>query len=95
MKYDKDTLRKKAIALAYKEGYNAPKVIAKGQGEIAEKIVETGQEEGIAIYEDEKLIENLMNLDLYEEVPPELYEAISEIILFVYSLDKEKGEKND
>ncbi|MCF6460561.1 EscU/YscU/HrcU family type III secretion system export apparatus switch protein [Clostridium sp. Cult3] len=92
MKYNKDTLKKKAVALAYKEEYNVPKVIAKGQGDIAEKIVKTGQEAGIRIYEDEKLIEDLINLDLYEEIPPELYEAISEIILFVYSLDKDKGE---
>ena len=88
MKYNKDTLKKKAVALAYKEEYNVPKVIAKGQGDIAEKIVKTGQEAGIRIYEDEKLIEDLINL----EIPPELYEAISEIILFVYSLDKDKGE---
>ena len=54
--------------------------------------MEVGKKKNIEIYEDKDLIEDLLKLDLYEEIPPELYEAVSEIILFVYSLDKEKGE---
>ncbi|NMB28303.1 MAG: flagellar biogenesis protein [Tissierellia bacterium] len=92
MKTKKDNLNKKAVALIYKKKYNAPKVIAKGKGETADKIVEVGKKKNIEIYEDKDLIEDLLKLDLYEEIPPELYEAVSEIILFVYSLDKEKGE---
>lgn len=95
MKHNKDKIIKKAVALSYKKEYNAPKVIAKGKGKIAEKIVERGSKEGIEIYRDEKLIEDLINLDLYEEIPEELYEAVSEIILFVYLLDKEKGGSRD
>ena len=92
MKKKKDKSNKKAVALSYKKEDNAPKVIAKGKGEIAKKILEVGKEKNIEIYEDKELIDDLLKLDLYEEIPPELYEAISEIILFVYSLDKEKGE---
>jgi flagellar biosynthesis protein len=92
MKKAKDDKNKKAVALSYKEEYNAPKVIAKGKGEIADKILEVGEKNKIHIYEDKGLVEDLLKLDLYDEIPPELYEAVSEIILFVYSLDKEKGE---
>lgn len=92
MKKKKDILNKKAVALIYREEYRAPKVIAKGKGETADKILEVGKEKDIEIYEDKDLIDDLLKLDLYEEIPPELYEAVSEIILFVYFLDKEKGE---
>ncbi len=92
MKKRKDYLNKKAVALIYKEEYKAPKVIAKGKGETADKIVEVGKDKDIEIYEDKNLVEDLLKLELYEEIPPELYEAVSEIILFIYSIDKEKGE---
>lgn len=92
MKKEKINKNKKAVALSYKDEYNAPKVIAKGKGEIAEKILDLGKEKNIEIYEDKKLVEDLIKLDLHEEIPPELYEAVAKIILFVYSLDKEKGE---
>ncbi|MCF6466394.1 EscU/YscU/HrcU family type III secretion system export apparatus switch protein [Clostridium sp. Cult2] len=92
MKKDKIKRNKKAVALSYKEGYKAPKVLAKGKGEIAERIVEVGKEEKIEIYEDKELIEELINLDLHEEIPPQLYEAVAKIVFFVYQLDKEKGE---
>jgi flagellar biosynthesis protein len=89
---NKDAKDRKAIALSYKEEYNAPKVIAKGKGEIADRILEVAKKEEIEIYEDEDLAEDLLKLELNDEIPPELYEAVSEIILFVYSLDREKGE---
>lgn len=95
MKRNNGKSKKKAVALSYKKDYNAPKVIAKGQGEIAEKIVEKGKAEGVHIYKDEKLIKDLIDLELYEEIPRELYEAVSEIILFVYLIDKEKGGTDD
>ena len=91
-----DHKNKKAVALKYKENEDvAPRVIAKGKGEIAEKIIETGEKSKIQIYEDENLIEDLLKLELYDEIPPELYEAMAEIILFVYSINKEKGDCYD
>ena len=92
MKIKRDFSNKKAAALSYRKEYNAPRVIAKGKGKTAEKIVEVGKKEDIVIYEDQNLIEDLLRLELNEEVPQELYEAVSEIILFVYSIDKEKEE---
>lgn len=82
----------KAVALSYKQNYNAPKVVAKGKGETANNIIQVAQDSNVEIYEDENLAENLLKLDLYEEIPPELYEAVSHVILYVYYLDKEKGE---
>jgi flagellar biosynthesis protein len=84
--------RKKAVALKYKDDYNAPKLIAKGKGEVAEKIIEKGKNTDVYIYKDEKLVDDLVKLELYDEIPKELYEAVAEIIFFVYSLDKEKGD---
>ncbi len=52
-------------------------------GKLADKIVEVGgKDKDIEIYEDKNLVEDLLKLELYEEIPPELYEAVSEIILF-------------
>lgn len=93
MRYDNNYKNKKAVALKYKENKDAvPRVIAKGKGEIAQKIIETGEKSKVQIYEDEKLIDDLLKLELYDEIPPELYEAVSEIILFIYSIDKKKGD---
>lgn len=91
MEGNKKHKRKKAVALKYSEDYIAPKVVAKGKGEIAEKIIDRGKDTDIHIYEDEKLVEDLIKLELYDEIPKELYEAVAEIIFFVYSLDREKG----
>lgn len=82
---------KKAVALGYdKEKDEAPRVVAKGKGPIAEKIVEIAREAGVAIQEDEQLVEYLSALDLYQEIPPFLYEVVAEILAFVYRMDRER-----
>lgn len=76
---------KKAIALKYeKEKDNAPKVVAKGKGIVAQKIIEIAEENGIYIKEDPELVEILSTLDIYEEIPEELYKAVAEILVFIY-----------
>ncbi len=76
---------KKAIALKYEKGKdNAPKVVGKGQGEVAKRIIEIAEENGIYIKEDPELVEILSTLDLYEEIPEELYKVVAEILAFVY-----------
>ncbi len=73
-----------AIALTYeKESDNAPKVIAKGYGEIATRIVELAKENDIIIETNPMLAEALSNVELDETIPIELYEAVAEIIGFV------------
>lgn len=80
------------MALSYnKEKDDSPKIVAKGKGVIAENIIKKAKESDVTIYEDDKLIKNLMKIDLNDEIPEELYEVVAEVILFVYSLDNKKG----
>ncbi|NLB88394.1 MAG: flagellar biosynthesis protein FlhB [Syntrophomonadaceae bacterium] len=84
-----EKLKQKAVALKYDaEVDQAPIVVAKGKGYIAENIINTAQESGVPIKEDNELIDYLMSLDLYEEIPPELYPIIAEILAFIYRVDK-------
>lgn len=81
----------RSVALAYSpETDKAPKVIASGRGEIAQRIVDIAAEHGIHIHEDPDLVEALSQLDLDDEIPVDLYIVISEILAFVYSLNQEK-----
>jgi len=82
--------QKKSVALQYDEAKSdsAPKVVAKGSGEIAEKIIETATESGIPIYEDKALVEVLSEIELDREIPPELYKAVAEILAWVYKAHK-------
>jgi flagellar biosynthesis protein len=85
---------KKAVALKYKSGQdNAPKVTAKGTGLIAEKIIAVARKQGIPVKDDPNLIEVLSRLDLDQEIPPELYVVVAELLAFVYSLNRKKGSK--
>jgi flagellar biosynthesis protein len=80
---------KKAAALRYRQNEDsAPKVIAKGRGKVADKILEVAERCNIPIKEDKALVEVLSSLDLYQEIPPELYRAVAEILAFIYALSK-------
>ena len=84
--------QKKAVALKYQgESDKVPRLIAKGKGEVAEKILEIAREHNIYIHDDPDLIEVLSRLDLNEQIPPELYLVVAELLAFVYSLNS--GEK--
>jgi len=77
--------QKKAAALRYdKKTDSAPKVVAKGSGMIADRILQLAREHHIPIREDAQLVEVLAKLDLYQEIPPELYRAVAEILSFIY-----------
>jgi flagellar biosynthesis protein len=78
----------KAIALKYdRKKDNAPRVIAKGRGEIAKKIIEVAQAHNVPLYGDKNLIQILEALDLETEIPPELYRAVAEVLSFIYRLN--------
>ena len=81
----------RAVALAYNPSESVPKVIAKGEGIVARNIIEKGKDEDIVIYEDKNLVDSLIGLDINDTIPEELYEAVAEIIFYVYNLDIEKG----
>lgn len=81
---------RRAAALAYEpEKDRAPRVTASGRGRVAEKILETARAAGIPVREDPALAEILARLDPGEEVPPDTYRAVAEILAFLYRLDQE------
>jgi flagellar biosynthesis protein len=90
----KDNSRQKAVAIKYDVNDISPKVMAKGSGFVAEKLLEKGSELGIPVYKDEKLVEELTKLNLGDNIPPELYQVVAQVLTFISDLDKLK-EKLD
>ena len=78
---------KQAIALEYDPSDEAPRVVASGKGILAEKIIEKAQESSVPIHRDDKLADTLSRLDIGEMIPPELYEVVAEILVFVDAVD--------
>lgn len=83
---------KQAVALEYNPEEDAPKVIASGRGALAERIIERAQESDVPVHRDDKLAETLSRLQIGEMIPPELYEVVAEILVFVDSMDRMKGK---
>lgn len=81
---------KTAVALAYEPGETAPKIVAAGKGVIAERIIEKAKESEIPFYRDDKLADTLSKLEIDANIPPELYEVVAEILVFVDDMDKLK-----
>lgn len=79
---------KTAVALQY-DGAGAPRVTAKGEGPLAEKIIETAMLHGVAIEEAPGLAEALSALELDAEIPVELYQAVAEVISYVMRMAQE------
>ena len=78
----------KAVALKYDQKKDsAPRVIATGRGEIAEKIMAVARANNVPLYEDKNLVQVLEALDLETEIPPELYRAVAEVLAFIYRLN--------
>lgn len=79
---------KKAVALKYQaESDTAPKVVAKGKGDIAARIIAVAKEHGIPIHEDADLLEVLATLELDREIPADLYRTVAEILAFIYRVN--------
>jgi len=82
---------KQAIALRYDhEKENAPKVVAKGKGITAQKIIEIAHEHDLPIREDADLIELLSKVEIDHEIPENLYIAVAEVFKFIYSVTNKK-----
>ncbi|OON61057.1 flagellar biosynthetic protein FlhB [Massilia sp. KIM] len=79
--------RKNAVALAYGAGDPAPRVVAKGQGLVAEQIMERAREAGVFVHESKELVSLLMQVDLDREIPPALYRAIAELLAWLYHIE--------
>ena len=77
-----------AVAIAYRDGQIAPKVIAKGRGLIAQEIIKRAKESGIYVHESSELVALLMQVDLDDRIPPQLYIAVAELLAWLYHLEK-------
>ncbi|PYG87089.1 flagellar biosynthesis protein [Ruminiclostridium sufflavum DSM 19573] len=99
MAQDKNKAKKEikhAAALRYSpETDAAPKIIAAGKGILAEKIIEKAQGNEIPVYKDSNLAKTLSALGIGNEIPPEIYEVVAEILIFIGSVDKSYGERYD
>ncbi|MCR4842076.1 MAG: EscU/YscU/HrcU family type III secretion system export apparatus switch protein [Eubacterium sp.] len=83
---------KTAVALTYEPGSAAPTILATGKGHLAERIVEQGLKSDVPFYKDNKLADTLSRLEIGDAIPPELYEVVAEILVFVDSMDKLRGK---
>lgn len=81
-----------AVALAYTAGKSAPQVVAKGRGLLAEAIIERARMAGVYVHESPELVSLLMQVDLDQHIPPELYFAVAELLAWLYRL--EQGESD-
>lgn len=82
----KDDL-KSAVALAYSQTDAAPRVVAKGRGLLAERIILRAQENGVYVHESPELVSLLMQIDLDQRIPPQLYVAVAELLAWIYRLE--------
>ncbi len=83
--------RRSAVALKYDRDKQAsPRVLAKGKGGVADRILQLAIEKGIPLYRDPELIEVLGQLDVGSDIQPELYQAVAEVLIFIYKMNKKK-----
>lgn len=85
----------KVAAIKYDINDNAPIVTAKGKGIIGDSIINKAKENNVPIYKDEVLIESLSKIEIGEEIPVELYDVVSQILIFVNDLDKMEAKINE
>ena len=78
--------RRRAAALRYEPGHGAPRVVASGQGHIADRILALAHEHGVPVKEDPALATALAQLELDREIPPQLFAAVAEVVGFLYRL---------
>jgi len=89
---EEKTKKRQAIALKYDlENDSVPIITASGLGVVADKIVEKGIENDVTIYEDERLVKELLQFKVGTEIPPELYEIVAQVLIFIESIDQKKG----
>ena len=91
---EKDKPKQHAVALAYqRENNNAPKVVAKGSGYIAEKILATAKQNSVPVYKNKTLVSMLMAVELDREIPPELFQVVAEVLAYIYRIDQRIGKQ--
>lgn len=94
MDIKKDSKLKEAAALRYSpEKGAAPTIVALGKGEVAQRMLDTAKNSKVPIYEDSDLAHTLNALNIGDDVPPELYEVVAQVLVFVSRLDNNYGER--
>lgn len=89
---EKKRKKRTAVALSYEPLEGAPKIVASGEGYVAEKIIETAEESDVPLYKDSKLAKTLLKLEIGDYIPEELYGVVAEILVFVDDMDRIKGK---
>jgi len=93
---DKPNSKKQAVALSYEnQPGGAPKVVATGHGEIAQKILAAARHAGVSIVEDPDLLEVLGKVPIGQEIPPQLFKAVAEILAFVYQANNRYAARSN
>ncbi len=89
---EKKERRKMVAALSFDPMKDsAPQVLAKGVGLVAENILKKAGENHIPVYEDEQLVARLNNIEVGSSIPPEMYEVVAEVLVFIADMDRKKG----
>jgi flagellar biosynthesis protein len=86
--------RQMAVALAYRSHDAAPKVVAQGRGVIAQAIIERAKQHGVYVHESEELVGLLMQVELDQHIPPQLYMAVAELLAWLYRLEHGENTVN-
>lgn len=82
--------RREAVALAYRQTDAAPRVVARGRGLIAEEIISRAREYGVYVHESPELVALLTQVDIDEHIPAELYQAVAELLAWLYRIEQGK-----
>jgi len=83
--------RTEAVALTYDASDGAPRVVAKGRGLLADEIIERARAAGVYVHESPELLSLLMQVDMDERIPPELYIAVAELLAWLYRIESANG----
>jgi len=83
---------RKAAALSYKQGYYAPVVVARGTGVMAEAIIACAHEAGVFVHHSPDLVKLLMQVDTDQFIPPELYRAVAELLVWLYRTEQQQAQ---
>ena len=78
---------KSAVALTYSQTDAAPRVVAKGRGVLADQIISRAQDHGVYVHESPELVSLLMQIDLDQRIPPQLYVAVAELLAWLYRIE--------
>jgi flagellar biosynthesis protein len=80
-----------AVAMAYRKADGAPRVVAKGRGLIAEEIIARAKEHGVYVHESPELVSLLLQVDIDQRIPPQLYIAVAELLAWLYRIERGEG----